>query len=100
MVVGMPRATSSACVGPERTTMRLTPSAVRASSLMRACVRSQRPLVSETVSVSGAINPANDAQTSPKNLEGEASTTISAPATASARSAVQRMDAGSSTPGR
>ena len=67
---------------------------------MRACVFSQKPLVSETASLSGGTSPAKEAQTSPKYFDGVASTTMSASCTAVARSAVQRMHGGNSTPGK
>ena len=61
--VGMPRATSSAWLGPESTAIASSPSVARAISLMRQCVSSQRPLVMLTTSVPAGIKPAKEAQT-------------------------------------
>ena len=94
-------AISRARFGPDTTTIRSreTPATSSMTSLIRLVVPSSMPFISETSSACGSIIETQCARFSRSTCDGMASTTMSAPRSASAASVVADIRAGSSTPG-
>ena len=102
MAAGCPSAISLARFGPLTTaTWAAGTSATSAmTSLIRLSVPSSTPFIRLTSTAPGASEPATAARFSRRLCDGTASTTKSAPATASRASDVADSRSGSTTPGR
>ncbi len=101
--VGILRLTSSAWLGPDRVTTCRSPTPGKTSLITSdivIMVPTSTPLATFTMAVPEAGTSANFWITLRRNCDGTASTIISAPWTASARSAVTLIRGGISIPGR
>ena len=99
---GSRRAISLARLGPVMTAIRSGPAPVTSAmtSLMRRCDPSSTPFMRLTITADGSIRSPHAPRLVRSVCDGTASTTISAPASASAGSVVARIVSGSSRSGR